>query len=213
MRSLSRLPVSLVRRMAAPQTDTWRLRRSACPCGRRPFVIRSKASVRAGRDRKVREMANYVFAYSGGKGVAADEAERDAQMARWGQWFGELGSAVVDGGAAMGTAKNGRPGRLGQRWRLAWPDRLLDRVSRQPRFGGRARQGLPGPRGRRRSRRLRSDRDVAGERGAGSASISGPEPDPALLAIYGPGRTRTCDPLLRRQPLCPAELRGPGAEA
>jgi hypothetical protein len=47
-------------------------------------------------------MANYVFAYSGGKGVAADEAERNAQMARWGQWF--------DGGAAMGTAKTVGPG-------------------------------------------------------------------------------------------------------
>jgi hypothetical protein len=55
-------------------------------------------------------MANYVFAYSGGKGVAAEEAERDAQMARWGQWFGELGSAVVDGGAATGTAKTVGPG-------------------------------------------------------------------------------------------------------
>jgi len=54
-------------------------------------------------------MANFVFAYSGGKGVAADEAERNAQMARWGQWFGELGSAVVDGGAAMGTAKTVGP--------------------------------------------------------------------------------------------------------
>lgn len=50
-------------------------------------------------------MANYVFAYSGGKGVAADEAERNAQIARWGQWFGELGSAVVDGGAAMGPGR------------------------------------------------------------------------------------------------------------
>jgi hypothetical protein len=50
-------------------------------------------------------MANYVFAYSGGRGVAADEAERNAQMARWSEWFGELGSAIVDGGAAMGTAK------------------------------------------------------------------------------------------------------------
>jgi hypothetical protein len=55
-------------------------------------------------------MANYVFAYSGGKGVAADEAERNAQMARWGQWFGELGSAVVDGGAATGSAKTVGPG-------------------------------------------------------------------------------------------------------
>ena len=57
-------------------------------------------------------MINYVFAYSGGNGVAADEAERNAQMAKWGQWFGELGSAVVDGGAATGTgtAKTVGPG-------------------------------------------------------------------------------------------------------
>ncbi len=46
-----------------------------------------------------------MFAYSGGNGVAADEAERDAQMAKWGQWFGQLGSAVVDGGAPTGIAK------------------------------------------------------------------------------------------------------------
>jgi len=50
-------------------------------------------------------MANYVFAYSGGKGVSADEAERNAQMARWGQWFADIGSAIVDGGAATGIAK------------------------------------------------------------------------------------------------------------
>ena len=50
-------------------------------------------------------MANYLLAYSGGSGLAADEAERDAQMARWGQWFGQLGSAVVDGGGRVGTAK------------------------------------------------------------------------------------------------------------
>jgi hypothetical protein len=56
------------------------------------------------------EMANYVFAYSGGKGVSADEAERNAQMARWGQWFGELGSAIVDGGAATGSARTVGPG-------------------------------------------------------------------------------------------------------
>ncbi len=55
-------------------------------------------------------MINYVFAYSGGKGVAADEAERNAQMAKWNQWFGELGSAVVDGGAATGIAKTVGPG-------------------------------------------------------------------------------------------------------
>jgi hypothetical protein len=48
-------------------------------------------------------MANYVFVYSGGHGVAADEADRDAQYAKWAQWFGELGPAIVDGGAATGT--------------------------------------------------------------------------------------------------------------
>ena len=50
-------------------------------------------------------MAKYMFAYSGGNGVSADNAERDAQMAKWGQWFGQLGSAIVDGGAPTGTAK------------------------------------------------------------------------------------------------------------
>ena len=55
-------------------------------------------------------MGNYVFAYSGGKGVATDEAERNAQYAKWGQWSGELGSAVVDGGAATGSAKTVGPG-------------------------------------------------------------------------------------------------------
>jgi hypothetical protein len=54
-------------------------------------------------------MTNYVFAYSGGKGVSAGEAERNAQYAKWGQWFEELGSAVVDGGAATGTAKTVGP--------------------------------------------------------------------------------------------------------
>jgi hypothetical protein len=55
-------------------------------------------------------MTNYVFAYTGGNGVAVDEAKRNAQMAQWGQWFGELGPAVVDGGAATGTAKTVGPG-------------------------------------------------------------------------------------------------------
>ena len=54
---------------------------------------------------RVQEMANYMFAYSGGNGVAADETERNAQMAKWGQWLGQLGSAVVDAGAPTGTAK------------------------------------------------------------------------------------------------------------
>ncbi len=50
-------------------------------------------------------MGNFVFAYSGGNGMATDQAERDAVMAKWGQWFGELGPAVVDGGAPTGASK------------------------------------------------------------------------------------------------------------
>ena len=74
-------------------------------------------------------MAKYMFVYSGGNGVAADEAERNAQYARWGQWFEELGSAVVDGGAATGTAKtSARAARSAMA--ALWPDRLLDRVGR-----------------------------------------------------------------------------------
>jgi hypothetical protein len=42
-------------------------------------------------------MGNYLFAYMGGQ-MAETEAERDAQMAAWGAWFGRLGGAVVDGG-------------------------------------------------------------------------------------------------------------------
>jgi hypothetical protein len=71
--------------------------------------VKGPASAPAATER-VQEMSNYVFAYSGGNGVAADEAERNAQMAKWGQWFGELGSAVVDGGAPTGTAKTVGPG-------------------------------------------------------------------------------------------------------
>jgi hypothetical protein len=50
-----------------------------------------------------------MFAYSGGNGVSADEAERNAQYAKWGRWFAKLGSALIEGGAAMGTAKTVGP--------------------------------------------------------------------------------------------------------
>ena len=56
-------------------------------------------------------MPNFVFAYSGGKGVSEDEAERNEQYAQWGRWFEALGSAVVEGGGAMGVAKTVGPGR------------------------------------------------------------------------------------------------------
>ena len=42
-------------------------------------------------------MGNYVFGYIGG-GMATTDEERNAAMAAWGAWFGQLGSAVVDAG-------------------------------------------------------------------------------------------------------------------
>lgn len=49
-------------------------------------------------------MAKYVFIYKGGQ-MGATQAERDAQYAAWGQWFGKLGSAVADGGNPFGPSK------------------------------------------------------------------------------------------------------------
>ena len=46
-------------------------------------------------------MANYVLVYKGGKAPSNPEAA----MAAWGQWFGSLGAAVVDGGNPFGPSK------------------------------------------------------------------------------------------------------------
>ena len=48
-------------------------------------------------------MANYLLAYTGG-GMAQTDAEREAAMAVWGAWFGELGPAVVEAGAPVGAS-------------------------------------------------------------------------------------------------------------
>ena len=42
-------------------------------------------------------MANFVLLYSGGS-MPESQAEQAAVMQAWGAWFGELGSALVDGG-------------------------------------------------------------------------------------------------------------------
>jgi hypothetical protein len=55
-------------------------------------------------------MAKYLFAYTGGGGMAQTDAEREAAMAAWGGWFGSLGQAIVDGGNPFGpsaTVTNG----------------------------------------------------------------------------------------------------------
>ena len=65
-------------------------------------------------------MANYVLVYKGG-GMPQTDAEREQVMAAWGQWYGGLGQAVVDGGnpfgpsaavAADGSVKDGAPSGL-----------------------------------------------------------------------------------------------------
>jgi len=42
-------------------------------------------------------MANYVLVYKGG-GMPETPEEQEKVMAAWGQWFGGLGQALVDGG-------------------------------------------------------------------------------------------------------------------
>jgi hypothetical protein len=53
-------------------------------------------------------MANYLLAYTGG-GMAQTDAEREAAMAAWGQWFGTLGSAIVDAGNPFGPSASVSP--------------------------------------------------------------------------------------------------------
>ena len=49
-------------------------------------------------------MTKFVFAYHGGSGMPESEAEVATIMAAWGEWFGGLGDAVIDGGAPIGNA-------------------------------------------------------------------------------------------------------------
>ena len=48
-------------------------------------------------------MANYLLAYKGGSMAETPEAQ-EAAMQAWGEWFGTLGSAVVDMGAPFGSS-------------------------------------------------------------------------------------------------------------
>lgn len=49
-------------------------------------------------------MANYLLAYTGGSGMAENEADREAAMAKWGQWFQALGPAIVNPGNPFGAS-------------------------------------------------------------------------------------------------------------
>ena len=48
-------------------------------------------------------MAKYVFSYHGG-GHPTNPDEVKKVMDAWGAWFGSLGSAVIDGGNAVGKS-------------------------------------------------------------------------------------------------------------
>ena len=49
-------------------------------------------------------MANYVFVYRGGGGMPETEAEQQAVMADWTNWYQNLGPAIVDGGNPFGPS-------------------------------------------------------------------------------------------------------------
>jgi hypothetical protein len=49
------------------------------------------------------KMAKYLFVYHGGKQPESKE-EQAKVMTAWGQWFGSMGSAVVDGGNPVGKS-------------------------------------------------------------------------------------------------------------
>ena len=53
-------------------------------------------------------MAKYVLVYHGGS-MPESEADQAAVMELWMNWFGELGAAVIDGGAPTSIAKTVGP--------------------------------------------------------------------------------------------------------
>ncbi|MEZ5657514.1 MAG: hypothetical protein R3E83_03015 [Burkholderiaceae bacterium] len=48
-------------------------------------------------------MAKYLYVYHGGK-APTNEAEKVRVMDAWGQWYGSMGSAVIDGGNPVGQS-------------------------------------------------------------------------------------------------------------
>ena len=51
-------------------------------------------------------MAKYMVIYTGGMGMAASPEEQQKIMAEWGAWYGQMGDAIVDGGAPFADAKH-----------------------------------------------------------------------------------------------------------
>lgn len=52
-------------------------------------------------------MAKFLFVYHGGKGPS-NPADLKKAMDAWGQWFGSMGAAVIDGGNPVGKSSTVR---------------------------------------------------------------------------------------------------------
>jgi hypothetical protein len=52
-------------------------------------------------------MAKYLFVYHGGSRPETKEAQAKV-MTAWGQWFGSMGKAVIDGGNPVGKSSTVR---------------------------------------------------------------------------------------------------------
>ena len=53
-------------------------------------------------------MAKYVLVYKGG-GMPETEEQQKQVLDAWGQWFGQLGQAIVDGGNPFGPSASIAP--------------------------------------------------------------------------------------------------------
>ena len=53
-------------------------------------------------------MAKYLFVYHGAGPGPTTKAEQAKVMDAWGQWFGSLGKAVIDGGNPVGKSSTVR---------------------------------------------------------------------------------------------------------
>lgn len=49
-------------------------------------------------------MAKFMFVYHGG-GMPETKEEQERVMAAWGEWYGSMGAAVLDGGGPAGMSK------------------------------------------------------------------------------------------------------------
>ena len=54
-------------------------------------------------------MAKYLFAYHGGGDNPTSEEEVAAILDAWGNWFGTMGAAVIDGGNPVGGSHTVSP--------------------------------------------------------------------------------------------------------